>query len=72
MSWFLQADGQTYISSPPPYAAIFTERSSNNIQDFISMEQQSDPGFGTVMDFQQFVDFVRGKHISWHAKFLIQ
>ena len=40
---------------PPPYDCIATEESSNNIDEFISMEP--DRGWGTVLDLSHFVNF---------------
>ncbi|XP_041379080.1 protein N-terminal glutamine amidohydrolase-like [Gigantopelta aegis] len=49
-----RSDG-TWRVQPPQFPCIQTEMSTNNIQDFISMDASK--GFGTVMDCTAFIDF---------------
>ncbi|XP_050408163.1 protein N-terminal glutamine amidohydrolase [Patella vulgata] len=43
-----------YLSPPPVYPPIKTAESTNNLEDFICMDE--DVGVGTVMNYQQFCD----------------
>ena len=43
-----------WTKPPPSYDCIATEETSNNIDDFISMDP--DRGWGTVLDLSQFVN----------------
>ncbi|XP_060064684.1 protein N-terminal glutamine amidohydrolase-like [Ylistrum balloti] len=51
-SHMLDANKQ-WLSEPPPYPCLQTPDSTNNIQDFISMDPEV--GFGTVLNFDGLV-----------------
>ncbi|CAF1195741.1 unnamed protein product [Adineta steineri] len=55
-SHMLSADKITYNKPPPSYPAIFNEKSTNNINDFIDMKSKTGPG--TVMNLTEFREFL--------------
>ncbi|XP_054713096.1 protein N-terminal glutamine amidohydrolase-like [Uloborus diversus] len=48
-----KADG-TWIKQPPPYPCLTTNESTNNLEDFISMD--SSRGVGEVMNLRKFLE----------------
>ena len=51
----LQEDKVTYLATPPTYAPIQTMKSTNNIQDYISMTI-NDGAYGVVLDYEKFIE----------------
>lgn len=67
-SHMLDADG-SWLQSPPTYPCICTPESTNNIQEFISM--QPDVGVGKVVDFNTFVNDFTWQSLTISALYFV-